>query len=109
MKVSGALLWPAGFALCGLVLARSKPTVVYAPWADAPRGEELPRTVVPSDRYLDLGAAPSFGEHVPVYRSPLHPWQSELTATVPVHDETRYLDLGALYHSPATPSEGREP
>ncbi len=108
MKVPGALLWPLGLALCGLVLARSEPTVVYAPWADAARADALPRTA-PSDRYLDLGAAPTFGEHVPVYRPPLHPWQSELTGAVPAHDETRYVDLGALHRSPASPSEGREP
>lgn len=110
MKVRAGLLVPAGLLFgCGLVLAGSR-RVVLAPADDAAGGGAVPR-VVPSDRYLDLGAESADVETSTGYLPPPHSWQTEKEGVRQTIDETRYLDLGALPVRPSSNNKtvGREP
>jgi hypothetical protein len=75
-------------ALCGTGLALATSRVVHAPGGLKRRPVS---SSVPSDRYLDLGAAPT-ASSAPGYSSPLHAWQSE-DGRSPQVDESRYLDV----------------
>jgi hypothetical protein len=74
--------------LCGSGLALAATRVVHAP-----AGRTTPSVPgdVPSDRYLDLGAAQPLVSSAG-YEAPRHVWQSEASRSV-VPDETRYLDV----------------
>ena len=94
-KVTRALTIAA--ALCGFAFAR--PGTVHAP-AAAPQAPArlLHGLEVPTDRYLDLGAAPAPGPSSAGYVAAPAVWQVERghgSAPAP-RGEHRYLDVGAL-------------